>query len=74
MRSVQMDAGAGGLRADIRSGFEMEDAGVYERRLADAQLRPLIAQTSAAWDRATARQICMREVTPELSRARSSTR
>jgi hypothetical protein len=73
MRSVKMYAGAGGLRADIRSGFEMDDAGVYERRLADAQLRPLIAKTSAAWDMAPACQTCGREVTPELSRALSST-
>ena len=73
MRSVQMDAGAGGLRADSRSGFEIEDAGVYERRLAKAQLRPLMATTSAAWDMATARQTCVRAVTPELSRALRST-
>ena len=73
MRSVKMYAGAGGLRADIRSGFEMDDAGVYERRLAKAQLRPLMATTSAAWDMATARQTCVRAVTPELSRALSST-
>jgi len=60
MRSVQMDAGAGGLRADIRSGFEMEDAGVYERRLADAQLRPLIAQKTllpGIWPQ-PARHVC----------------
>jgi hypothetical protein len=48
MRSVKMYAGAGGLRTDICSVFEMDDAGVYERRLADAQLHPLIATTSAA--------------------------
>ena len=73
MPSVKMYAGAGGLRADIRSVFEMDDAGVSERLLADAQLRPLIATTSAAWDMATASQTCGREVTPELSRALSST-
>jgi len=69
MRSVKMDSGAGGLRADIRSVFEMEDAGVYERLLAEAQLRPLIAKTYAAWDMAAASHTCVREVTPELIRA-----
>jgi hypothetical protein len=73
MRSVKMYSGAGGLRADIRSVFEMDDAGVYERLLADAQLRPLIAKTYAAWDTATASQTFVREVTPELIRALSST-
>ena len=37
MRSVKVYSGAGGLRADIRYVFEMDDAGVYERLLADAQ-------------------------------------
>ena len=49
----------------------MDDAGAYERLLADAQLRPLIAKTSAAWDMQTASQLCVREVTPELLRALS---
>ena len=73
MRSVKMYSGAGGLRADIRYVFEMDDAGVYERLRADAQLRPLIAKTYAAWDMATASQTCVREVTPELIRALRST-
>ncbi len=30
MRAAEMDAGAGGWRAAIRSGFAMADAGVYE--------------------------------------------
>ena len=72
MRSVKMYSGAGGLRADIRSVFEMDDAGVYERLLAEAPLRPLIAKTYAAWDMAAASQTCVREVTPELIRALSS--
>jgi len=59
MRSVKMSSGGGGLRADICSVFEMDDAGVYARLLADAQLCPLIAKTYAAWDMATAaRHVC----------------
>ena len=34
MRSVKVYSGAGGLRADMRYVFEMDDAGVYERLLA----------------------------------------
>jgi hypothetical protein len=73
IRSVKLYSGAGGLRADLRYVFEMDDAGVYERLLADPQLRPLIAKTYAAWDMKTARQTFVREVTPELIRALSST-
>ena len=72
IRSVKLYSGAGGLRADLRYVFEMDDAGVYERLLADPQLRPLIAKTYAAWDMHTASQTFLREVTPELIRALSS--
>jgi hypothetical protein len=73
IRSVKLYSGAGGLRADLRYVFEMDDAGAYERLLAEPQLRPLIAKTYAAWDMKTASQMFVREVTPELIRALSST-
>lgn len=73
IRSVKLYSGAGGLRADIRYVFEMDDAGAYERLLADPQLRPLIAKTYAAWDMTTASQAFHRELTPELLRALSGT-
>jgi hypothetical protein len=73
MRSVKVYSGAGGLRADIRYVFEMDDAGVYERLLATPALQPLVAKTYAAWDMSTATQTFVREVTPELIRALSST-
>ena len=73
MRSVKVYSGAGGLRADIRYVFEMDDAGVYERMLATRDLQPLVAKTYAAWDMSTASQTFVREVTPELIRALSST-
>src|SRR5215510_11267369 len=44
MRSVKVYSGAGGLRADIRYVFEMDDAGVYERLLATPALQPLVAK------------------------------
>jgi hypothetical protein len=71
IRSVKLYSGGGGLRADMRYGFEMDDAGAYERLLADPQLRPLIAKTYGAWDMTTASQTLLREVTPELLRALS---
>jgi len=73
MRSVKAYSGAGGLRADIRYVFEMDDAGVYERLLATRELQPLVAKTYAGWDMSTASQTFLREVTPELIRALSST-
>jgi hypothetical protein len=73
MRSAKIYSGAGGLRADMLALFEMDDAGVYERLIADPQVRPLIARTYAAWDMKTATQMFFREVTPELMRALSST-
>jgi len=73
MRSVKLYSGAGGLRADIRYAFEMEDASVYERMLATRELQPLVAKTYAAWDMSTASQTFLREVTPDLIRALSST-
>jgi hypothetical protein len=53
--------------------FELDNAGVYERLLADPQLSPLITKTYASWDIKTASQLFVREVTPELIRALSST-
>ena len=73
MRSVKVYSGAGGLRADIRYVFEMDDAGVYERMLTTRDLQPLVAKTYAAWDMSTASQTFLREVSPELIRALSST-
>ena len=73
IRSDKVYSGAGGLPADIRYVFEMGDAGVYERMLATRELQPLVAKTYAAWDMSTATQTFLREVTPDLIRALSST-
>jgi len=71
VRSVRLYSGAGALRADIRAVIEMDDAGVYERLLADAQVRKIIGKVYAAWDMTTASQVFLREVTPEFVRALS---
>jgi hypothetical protein len=72
-RSFKMYSGAGGLRADILVLVEMDDAGVYERWLADPVVRSMIAKVYSTWDMKTATQVFRREVTPELTRALSST-
>ncbi len=69
VRSAKAYSGAGGLRADLRYVIEMDDAGVYERMLAEPQLGPLVAKTYAAWDMSTASQQFVREITPELIQA-----
>src|SRR2546428_10766459 len=73
IRSVKVYSGAGGLRADIRYVFEMDDAGAYERLLATPALQPLVAKTYAAWAMSTASQTFLREVTPAVIQALSST-
>jgi hypothetical protein len=71
VRSIRILSGAGALRADIRAVIEMDDAGVYERLLADAQVRKIIGKVYAAWDMTTASQTFLREVTPEFVRSLS---
>jgi hypothetical protein len=72
VRSIRILSGAGALRGDIRAVIEMDDAGVYERLLADAQVRKIIGKVYAAWDMTTASQTFLREVTPEFVRSLSS--
>jgi hypothetical protein len=71
VRSIRIFSGAGALRADIRAVIEMDDAAVYERLLADAQVRKVIGKVYAAWDMTTASQTFLREVTPEFVRSLS---
>ena len=73
IRSFKLYSGAGGLRADILGVVEMEDAGAYERWLADPGVRPMTAKATSAWDMHTTTQVFRREMTPELIRALSST-
>lgn len=73
VRSVKLYSGAGALRADLRIVAEMDDAGVYERLLMDADVRKLLGRTYGAFDLTTSTQTFLREVTPELIRALSST-
>ena len=53
VRSAKAYSGAGGLRADLRFVFELDNAGVYERLLADPEGRQVQAGgkgSSASFD------------------------
>ena len=72
VRSVKLYSGAGGLRADLRLVVEMDDAGVYERILADPGVRPVLGRAMNSIDARTSTQTFVREVTPELIQALGS--
>jgi len=73
VRSVKFYSGAGALRADLRIVAEIDDAGVYERLLINPEVRKLLGRFYAAVDLASSTQVFIREVTPELIKALSST-
>ena len=73
IRSVKLYSGAGALRADIRVVIEMDDAGVYERMLMDPDVGKIFGRIYGAWDLKASTQTFLREVTPELIHALSST-
>ena len=72
IRSVKFYSGAGALRAQIRAVIEMDDAAAYERLLFDPEVRQLLGRAYGAWDLNTSTQTFLREVTPELIAALSS--
>ena len=73
IRSVKWYSGAGALRAQIRVVIEMDDASVYERMLVDASVRKLLGRAYGSWNLNESTQTFLREVTPELIAALSST-
>jgi hypothetical protein len=73
IRSVKLYSGAGALRADLRVTLEMDHAGVYEGLLVDPELRRLLGKFYGGIDMSTSTQSFLREVTPELIQALSST-
>ena len=66
INAVRFLSGAGGLRADLRVVIEMDDAGVYERMIADPSIPAVIGPFYAAIDLSTSTQTFLREVTPAL--------
>ena len=73
VRSAKFYSGAGALRADLIALIEMDDAGVYERLLAEPTVRTLLGRMYGNWDLTTAGQSFRRELTPEFIRMLSST-
>ena len=73
VHSAKLYSGAGALRADLRIVLDMDDAGCYERLLVDPAVRTLLGKFYGAMDLKTSTQTFIREVTPELIHALSST-
>lgn len=73
VRSVKWYSGAGALRADLRLVVEMDDAGVYERALVDPTVRRVLGRFYGGIDLKSSTQRFLREITPELIGALSST-
>jgi len=72
IKDIKVYAGAGALRANLTVTIDMDDAGVYERLLADPSIRPLVRRLYGSWDMKTATQSFRREITPQLIQALSS--
>jgi hypothetical protein len=73
IHAAKLYSGAGALRADLRIVLEMDDAGCYERLLVDPAVRQLLGKFYGAIDLKTSTQTFIREVTPALIQALSST-
>ena len=73
IHSAKLYSGAGALRADLRIVLDMDDAGCYERLLVDPAVRKLLGKFYGAIDLKTSTQTFVREVTPALIQALSST-
>ncbi len=72
VHSVKYYSGAGALRSDLRIVLDMDNAGVYENLLVDPELRQRLGRFYGAIDLSTSSQMFIREVTPELIQALSS--
>jgi hypothetical protein len=66
INEVRFLSGAGALRADLRVVIEMDDAGVYERMIADPSIPAVVGPFYAAIDLSTSTQTFLREITPAL--------
>ena len=66
INEVRFLSGAGALRADLRVVIEMDDAGAYERMIADPSIPAVVGPFYAAIDLSTSTQTFLREITPAL--------
>lgn len=72
IRSVKVYSGAGALRSQLKLVVEMDDAAGYERMLLDPAIRKQLGRLYNAWDLSVSTQTFLREVTPDLIAALSS--
>ena len=72
VRSARVYSGAGALRSQLELLVEMDDAAGYEKMLLDPTIRRLLGRLYGAWDLSNSTQTFMREVTPDLLSALSS--
>lgn len=71
VRSVRIYSGAGALRADLRLVADLDHAGIYDTLLRAPGLNKHLGTFYGAIDLASASQMFIREVTPDLLKALS---
>jgi hypothetical protein len=72
VRSAKVYSGAGALRSRLELLVEMDTAAGYEEMLLDPAMRRLLGRLYGAWDLSNSTQTFLREVTPDLLSALSS--
>jgi hypothetical protein len=72
VRSAKIYSGAGALRSQLELLVEMDDAAGYEQMLLDPTIRRILGRLYRAWDLSRSTQTFLREVTPDLLAALSS--
>jgi hypothetical protein len=72
VRSARVYSGAGALRSQLELLVEMDDAATYEQMLLDPTIRSILGRLYSAWDLSLSTQSFLREITPDLLAALSS--
>jgi len=72
VRSARIYSGAGALRSQLELLVEMEDASRYEQMLLNPTICRILGRLYKAWDLNLSTQTFLREITPELLTALSS--
>ena len=70
--SAKVYSGAGALRSQLKLVVEMDDAAGYEQMLLDPNIRKILRRLYSAWDLSNSTQTFIREVTPDLIAALST--
>ena len=72
IQSAKIYSGAGALRSQLKLVVEMDDAARYEQMLLDPNIRKILRRLYSAWDLSNSTQTFIREITPNLIAALSS--